>query len=310
MDLNDLHLAVVIAREGNLSAASHVVGVSQPTLSKAVARLEREARVRLFERVARGMRPTEIGRAFLERAQQLDLAAADLHAALRDLRQARAGLLRFGIGQGIPDHWVTPVVRALADDGVRFEISGGMPDALLPRVALGELEYSLSGASGPPGPGLDWEPLAPDPIMVLAPVRHPLARAGRRPTWAQLAAARWIVPAARTSSHDEFMRNFADHGLVPQATVLSHTSQRELALGCALDALVLLSRSRLDTPGVLDAYVVIEPPGGWPSQRSVALVFRKDGYLSPAALRAMELTRAEVRRTTGRPRSPQAGRKA
>lgn len=304
MDLNDLHLAVVIAREGNLAAASHVLGVSQPTLSKAVARLERETRVRLFERVARGMRPTEIGQVFLERARALDLSAVDLYAAMRDLRQARAGLLKFGVGQGVPDHWIAPVVSTLADDGVRFEISGGMPDALLPRVALGELEYSLSGISAPPGQGLAWEPLAPDPIVVLAPAGHPLAVARKKPSWAQLAAARWIVPAANTSSHDEFMRNFSERGLTPQTTVLSHTSQRELALGTVLNALVLLSRSRLETPEVMDAYVVLEPPGGWPSARQIALVFRRGGYLSPAAERAMTLTRQAVRDTMWPSRSP------
>lgn len=298
MDLTDLHLAVVIAREGSLAAAAHVLGVTQPTLSKAVARLEREARVRLFERVARGMRPTEIGLVFLERARQLDIAAGDLHAELRDLRQARAGLLRFGIGQGVPDHWVTPVVSALADDGVRFEISAGMPDALLPRVALGELEYSLSGMSGAPGPGLDWEPLAADPIIVLAPLAHPLARSGKAASWADLAAARWIVPAANTSSHNEFIRNFGKHGLTPQATVLSHTSERELALGVALNALVLMSRSRLTSPGVREAFVVLRPVGGWPSTRRIALVFRKGGYLSPAAQRAMTLTREVVRKAS------------
>lgn len=197
MDLNDLHLAVVIAREGNLAAASHVLGVSQPTLSKAVARLERETRVRLFERVARGMRPTEIGQVFLERARALDLSAVDLYAAMRDLRQARAGLLKFGVGQGVPDHWIAPVVSTLADDGVRFEISGGMPDALLPRVALGELEYSLSGISAPPAKGSRGSPSRPirswcwrPPVTRwLWPARNPAGpssrqRAGlsRRPT--------------------------------------------------------------------------------------------------------------------------------
>lgn len=294
MDLEDLHLALVIAREGNLAAASQVLGMSQPTLSKAVARLERETRVRLFERVARGMRPTELGRAFLERALHIDLAAADLHAALRDLRQARAGVLRFGIGQGISDSWIAPAVRTLADAGVRFEISGGMPDALLPRVALGELEFCLSGMSAPPREGLSWEPLASDPIVVLAPVAHALAQGRRRPSWKQLAAARWIVPARNTSTHDEFLRNFSEHGLTPEETVVSLTSQRELALGSVLDALLLTSRSRLDGAGVRDAYVVLEPPGGWQSQRQAALVWRTNGYLSPAAERAMALLRQAV----------------
>jgi LysR family transcriptional regulator, regulator of abg operon len=294
MNLEDLHLALVIAREGNLAAASQVLGVSQPTLSKAVARLERETRVQLFERVARGMRPTELGRAFLERALHIDLAAADMHAALRDLRQARAGVLRFGVGQGISDEWIAPAVRTLADAGVRFEISGGMPDALLPRVGLGELEFCLSGMSAPPREGLSWEPLAADPIVVLAPTAHPLAQGRRRPTWKQLAQARWIVPARQTSTHDEFRRNFKEHDLVPEETVVSLTSQRELALGTVLNALVLTSRSRLDGPSVRNAYVVLEPPGGWKSQRQAALVWRANGYISPAAERAMALLRQAI----------------
>jgi len=316
MDLNDLHLAVVIAREGNMAAASQVLGLSQPTLSKAVARLERETKVRLFERVARGMRPTELGRAFLARAQQLDIAAADLHAQMRDLRQSRAGELRFGVGLGLPDHWIMPAVRALADAGVRVHLSGGMPDALLPRVALGELAFCLSGMSAAPGrlqqaraageaddasasavPGgnLAWEPLRPDPILPLAPVGHVLAQGRRRPSWAQLAAARWVVPGVGTPTHAEFLRNFDAQGQQPQWLLISQSSQRELALAESLDALVLGARSRLQDPAVCARFVPVTPPGGWSSTRQAALVYRAGGYLSPAAERAMGLLREAVR---------------
>lgn len=295
MDLDDLHLAVVIAREGSLAAAAQVLGYSQPTLSKAVARLERETRVRLFERVARGMRPTELGRAFLARAQQIDLAAADLHAQMRDLRQARAGELHFGVGLGLPDRWVALAVRALADDGVRLHLSGGMPDALLPRVALGELAFCLSGLSAAPGGNLAWEPLRADPIQPLAPLGHALARGHRRAGWDELAQARWVVPGPGTSTHAEFVRNFETHGPLPRQLLISHSSQRELALAEALGALVLVASSRLQDAAVRERFVAVPPPGGWPSTRQIALVWREGGYLSPAAERAVAFLREAVR---------------
>lgn len=298
MDLDDLHLAVVIAREGSLAAAAQVTGVSQPTLSKAVARLERKTKVQLFERLARGMRPTEIGRAFFERGERIDLAAADLYAALRDLRQARAGVLRIGLGQGVPDHWLLPLLQELSADGVRLDISGGMPDVVLPRVALGEIEFALMGQSGPPGAPYAWQPLRDDPIQPLAPLDHPLARARRSPGWEQLAAARWIVPPPGTATRDDFERNFAEHGYTVEPAVVSRSTQREAPMALALGALILVPRSKHEEPAVRAAFAPVTPPGGWHSPRRVALVWREGGYLSPAAQRAMKL----LRRTVGTPR--------
>jgi DNA-binding transcriptional LysR family regulator len=94
MDLNDLHIAVVVGREKSVSAAAVRLGLAPGTVSKAITRLERQTKVHLFERLARGMRPTEIGTAFLQLAQNMDLAAEDLYAQMRDLRQAKAGTLR------------------------------------------------------------------------------------------------------------------------------------------------------------------------------------------------------------------------
>jgi len=294
MDLNDLHLAVVVARSGSLAAAAQELGLSQPTLSKSVARLERQLKVRLFERLARGMRPTEIGRAFLERARGIDLAAADLHAALRDLRQGRAGVLRLGFGQGVPDHWLMPVFQALVADGVTLDLQGGMPDLLLPRVATGEIEFALLGVSGAPGAPLTFEPLRADPIVPFAPVRHPLARQRSAITWDQLARARWIVPPTGTSTRADFDRNFAARGHRVDPVVVSGATHRELALALALDALLLLTRSRIEAPSVKAGFVPLAPPGGWRSPRRVGLVHRAGGYLSPAAQRAMKLLRQSL----------------
>jgi DNA-binding transcriptional LysR family regulator len=295
MNLDDLHLAVVIAREGSLTAASAQLGITPPTLSKAVARLERATKVQLFERLARGMRPTELGQAFLDRARGIDLAAADLHAALRDLRQARAGVLRCGFGQGVPDRWVLPMATALARDGVRLDLAGSMTDLLLRSVSLGELEFAVLGLAAAPAEGFAWQPLLDDPMQPLAPNGHALARSRRAASWSQLAQARWIVPASGTSSHAEFARNFAAQGLAtPAPLVASRSSQRELPLALALDALVLVPRSLLKEPGVQAQFARVAPAGGWQSERRLGIVSRAGGYLSPTAQRAMALLRQAV----------------
>lgn len=296
MELDDLHLAVVIAREGSLAAAAEVLGISQPTLSKAVSRLERQLKVQLFERLARGMRPTEIGRAFLERASAIDLAAADLMATLRDLRQARAGVLRFGFGQGVPDHWLLQVITQLANAGVSVDLTGGMPDSLVPRVAVGDLEFALLGVSGLPGGNLDFEPLRSDPIQPVAPLGHPLARR-KTATWEELAQARWVVPPPGTSTRADFERNFGERGYQVQPIVVSAATQREALLAITLNALLLLPRSKLDEPAVKSAFMPVSPPGGWQSPRRVGFVTRKGGYLSPSAQQAMKMLRRSVGRS-------------
>lgn len=295
MDLDDLHLAVVIAREGSLTAASARLGITPPTLSKAVARLERATKVQLFERLARGMRPTELGQAFLDRARAIDLAAGDMYAALRDLRQARAGVLRCGFGQGVPDRWVLPMATTLAGDGVRLDLAGGMTDQLMRGVGLGELEFAVLGLAATPAESLAWQPLLDDPMRPLAPAGHSLARGRRAATWSQLAQARWIVPASGTSSYAEFERNFAAHGLaIPAPLIASRSSQRELQLALALDALVLLPRSLLKERAVSEEFALVAPTGGWQSERRLGIVSRAGGYLSPAAQRAMTLLREAV----------------
>lgn len=296
MDLADIRIALAVAREGSLAAASQRLGITQPTLSKAIARLERENKIRLFERLARGMRPTELGHAFLAHAHRLDLEAADLYAALRDLRQARAGVLRLGIGQGVPDRVVVALGQDTSDQGVRLELSGGVTDTLQRAVAQGELEFALIGLPRAPEAGLRAVALCEDPMVPMVPLAHPSARARTPVRWPQLAQEKWIVPARGTSSHADFEQNFRAHGLEPPTPwVASRNSGRELALATALGAIVLLTRSHAEEPEVRARFRLLKVEGGWPSGRKLVIVHRQRGYLSPAAGKAME----SVRRALG-----------
>src|ERR1700733_2010181 len=69
----------VVAREQHLTRAAELLGVPQPTLSRAMPRLEGALRVALFDRPGRSIRLTRHGRALLDAAER---AMATLATAL------------------------------------------------------------------------------------------------------------------------------------------------------------------------------------------------------------------------------------
>jgi len=74
-DWNQLRAFLATARTGSFSAASRQLGLTQPTLSRQVAALERGLSLMLFERVGRGLALTEAGRDLLAHVGAMGEAA-------------------------------------------------------------------------------------------------------------------------------------------------------------------------------------------------------------------------------------------
>jgi DNA-binding transcriptional LysR family regulator len=77
MTLQQLRYVVEVADAGSITAAAARLFISQPSLSAAVAELEAEMGVTIFERGARGVRVSEEGTRFLSYARQV-IEQADL----------------------------------------------------------------------------------------------------------------------------------------------------------------------------------------------------------------------------------------
>jgi DNA-binding transcriptional LysR family regulator len=105
--LRELIAFVRAAETGSLSRAARELGVSQPSISRMVASLEARLGVKLLLRTTRRVAPTDAGRVFLERAQQILGDLDDAENAARGVDSLR-GTLRvalsgaFGIREVIP----------------------------------------------------------------------------------------------------------------------------------------------------------------------------------------------------------------
>ena len=96
LDLRRLRLFTEVVRQGGFTRASRTAFASQPTLSKAVKRLEDELGVALFDRPGRRVALTAEGNLVYSRAMALLAQGADLVAELESLRGLQRGSLRLG----------------------------------------------------------------------------------------------------------------------------------------------------------------------------------------------------------------------
>ena len=91
-----LRYATAVARHGSFSAAARACGVSQPTISNAIAVLEDALGARLFERTTRALTLTPAGDRLLPLVHGVVEAVAELDRAAGALRAPARKLLRIG----------------------------------------------------------------------------------------------------------------------------------------------------------------------------------------------------------------------
>ncbi len=110
-----------VMREGSLSAAARVLGLTQPTTGRHVAELEAALGAgALFTRSGRGLQPTETARALASHAEAMAAAAAALVRTASAPADAGAGVVRISASEVIGAEVLPPVLAALRADHPRM----------------------------------------------------------------------------------------------------------------------------------------------------------------------------------------------
>src|SRR5512146_3005737 len=110
--MNIRHLAVfhAVARAGSVNAAAALVHTSQPAVSRELRTLEQRLGVALFDRLPRGMRPTEAGKVLLVYAEKIFELERAAERAMRDLVDLEGGQLQIGASNTLGMYLLPPVV--------------------------------------------------------------------------------------------------------------------------------------------------------------------------------------------------------
>ncbi len=101
------------AQAGSYSAAARQLGLTQPTLGRQVAALERELGVALFERVGRGLELTPAGRDLLPHVQAMRDAARRLSIAADSRSQSISGTVSITASEVLSLYVLPPILTRL-----------------------------------------------------------------------------------------------------------------------------------------------------------------------------------------------------
>ena len=180
LSLRDLEYAVAVARERNFGRAAEQCGVSQPTLSEQVRKLESILGFPLFERTKRSVRPTVRGEAILAQAEALLGNARRLLEDARRSAEPLSGELRLGVIATLGPYYM-PSVIALGRahfPRLALRLREATTDELLAGLRGGDLDAVLV-ALPVPMEGLVAEPLFFEPFRLACPSDHELANRPR-----------------------------------------------------------------------------------------------------------------------------------
>ena len=129
-DWNQLKAFLETAETGSLSAAARKLGLTQPTLSRQVAAIERQLGVTLFERAGKAMVLTATGLALLEHARVMGAAAEDLQLAATGQSQAVDGVVTISASEAVAAHLLPGVLLRLRQQAPGVVIDLVASDAL------------------------------------------------------------------------------------------------------------------------------------------------------------------------------------
>jgi LysR family transcriptional regulator, hydrogen peroxide-inducible genes activator len=271
--LRQLEYLVALADLKNFGRAAVACHVSQPTLSQQLRTLEDRLGVPLVERRLAGAELTPVGREVAERSRRLLVEVKDIRDLARRAAEGAAGTIRFGVTPTLGPYLMPPIVAALHRErpDLKLYIREGIPDDQALELARGKLDMLL-GPLPIEGEGLAVEPLFREPLHLIAPPDHPLAR-GRCPREA-LRGVPILSLLQRHHLHRQVAELCADYGMQLlrdyEGTSLDSIQQM---VGSGL-GLAILPRCYIRSEAGGTAGVALVEVEGWTATRSIAAAWR------------------------------------
>ncbi|WP_366143493.1 LysR family transcriptional regulator [Rhodoferax sp.] len=309
MSARDLRAFLALARTLSFSQAARQIHLSQSALSTLIVRLEQVFGARLFDRTTRAVALTAAGAVLASHADQLLSELERTASAVRDVALVRKGSVALAALPSLAACIVPELFRAFGKKypEIKLSLIDTLSEPAFELVREGRVDFALTAAN-PAYADLDYLPLTTDTFVLLAALQHPLGletgslRFTDTLAWPHISmprptSVRQYVDAAALKNGFQFHPAYeASHLATLGAMVLAQLGVAALpAMAADVISGAGLVRRPLVSPQI---------------HRSIGLVKRREGALTPAAQAMLELLQQQTRHPARASTSaPSAGRR-
>jgi len=291
--LTGLPQFVAVCASRNLTVAASDLGVSQPALTQAIAKLEKQLDVALFDRTTRPMELTPYGQLVLDYAQSLEQTTDALTENLAAMKAGSGGMLRIGAG---PDwiHEILPVaISELQKDHpkIRINLTVALNDDLRSNLDRGEIDLFFASLTDEYfGGAYKSRILLREHMHILARTDHPIHQ-GKPKSLEQLASEAWVLTGYDTFGRQLVRRLFGQYDVeLPPPSVETNSVRAMINILRYSQKLGFLSRAHANAyPEIKVVETNIPMP-----IREGGVVWRVDTPLLPVAENLIDRARRYI----------------
>jgi len=281
LTLRQLKVFEAVARHLNYTRAAEELHLTQPAVSMQVKQLEESLGVALFEQLGKRIHLTEAGTEVLGYARSVTQQLDELEAVLHRMKGLGGGRLRISVAT-TANYFIPTLLgsfsRRYPDVTVSLDVTNR--ETLLRQLAENTVDLVVMGQP-PVEADVEAEAFMDNPLVVVAPPDHPLAKKKKIPL-ARLQEETFLVREPGSGTRIAMERFFNERGMklktgmeVGSNEAIKQSVQAGLGLG-------LLSRATIEQELALKRLVVLDIED-FPIMRHWFVVHRQGKRLSAAA---------------------------
>ncbi|KAF2428544.1 LysR family transcriptional regulator [Bacillus subtilis] len=279
MEWEQLEYFQTLARMQHVTKAAKSLSITQPALSRSIARLENHLGVPLFDRQGRSISLNQYGHIFLRRVQAMMKEYTEGKEEIQALLKPDQGVVSLGFLHTLGTTLVPDLIGSFQQEypNISFQLKQNHSYWLLERLKSGDLDLCLLASIKPENP-IQWIKLWSEELFVFVPNDHPLA-SRESITLNEIAGERFILLKKGYALRMTVDELFEKANIQPN--IMFEGEEAATAAGFVAAG---LGMSILPDLKGLDQSKITKIRVSWPEcQRVIGIAWIKGRFLSPVA---------------------------
>jgi DNA-binding transcriptional LysR family regulator len=279
MNLNQLKIFYMAAKNGSLSAAAEELFITQPAVTKGIQRLQEFYEIKFVDHIGKKLVLTDAGEVLFETAEKIFELESQAEESIRDFQQCKKGHIRILSSESFGDYYLPQIIIPFSKAHPLVRISMNILPTELVVENTATLNNDIGFISYPvENKKLKVKEVLEDQLVIITPVNHPLTKKS------QLKAndlnGQFIIMHERDSAPRRVIEDYVRKHKISVKIPLEMSSNRAIKRAVAEGIGIALISRKVANEQIQARQLKAIPLSDPSMNRKFYMVHHKDKYIS------------------------------